>query len=155
MSKYYIAYGSNLSIQQMYERCKKAEPIGSSILENYRLAFCGKEDETAYLTIEPCVGKNVPVGIYKLGFFDEFKLDSYKKYPNLYSKQKMKVMLDDKEIEGLIYIMNPWYEYHRPSFFYYDICLEGYGDFSFDEEVLNEAYDYSEQKAKEQKKNDN
>ncbi len=151
MNKYYIAYGSNLSIQHMYERCKKAQPIGSSVLENYRLAFCGEEDEEAYLTIEPCEGKSVPIGIYKLGFFDEVKLDSYKDYPKLYKKEMIKVKLADREIEGLIYIMNPWYDYHRPSFFYYDICLEGYGDFSFDEEILNEAYNYSEQKAQEQR----
>lgn len=151
MSKYYIAYGSNLSMQQMYERCKTAEPIGSSVLKNYRLAFCGAEDGAAYLTIEPCEGKSVPVGIYKLGVFDELKLDNYEGYPTLYSKKTMKVMLDGQEIEGLIYIMNPLYDYHRPSFFYYDVCLEGYIDFSFDEALLDEAYKYSEQKAKEQK----
>ena len=37
MSKYYLAYGSNLNIRQMSHRCPSAIPVGTAIIKDYRL----------------------------------------------------------------------------------------------------------------------
>ena len=36
MGKKYIAYGSNMNIEQMSRRCPNAKPIGKTVLKNYR-----------------------------------------------------------------------------------------------------------------------
>ena len=36
---YYIAYGSNLNIAQMDERCPGAQPVCTAKLEDYELVF--------------------------------------------------------------------------------------------------------------------
>ena len=40
-AKYYIAYGSNLNLEQMARRCPTAKVVGSTIFKNYRLVFRG------------------------------------------------------------------------------------------------------------------
>ena len=39
MSKYYIAYGSNLSVEQMKTRTPDAKIIGTGMLKGWRLLF--------------------------------------------------------------------------------------------------------------------
>lgn len=39
--KYYIAYGSNLSVEQMAQRCPDARIVGQAVLEDWELAFHG------------------------------------------------------------------------------------------------------------------
>ena len=52
MKRYYIAYGSNLNVQQMRWRCPGARIIGTSEMKDYRLLFKGSKTGS-YLTIEP------------------------------------------------------------------------------------------------------
>ena len=52
MKRYYIAYGSNLNVQQMRWRCPGARIIGTSELKDYRLLFKGSKTGS-YLTVEP------------------------------------------------------------------------------------------------------
>ena len=42
--RYYIAYGSNLNVQQMRWRCPNARIIGTSELKDYRLMFKGSKN---------------------------------------------------------------------------------------------------------------
>ena len=51
----YIAYGSNLSIQQMAHRCPDARVAGKAILPDWKLVF------KLHATIEPGRGYTVPV----------------------------------------------------------------------------------------------
>ena len=51
MKKYYIAYGSNLNIRQMRNRCPGAKPVGITMIPNYELLYKGSKTG-AYLTIE-------------------------------------------------------------------------------------------------------
>lgn len=46
----YIAYGSNLNLEQMARRCPTAEVVGKTQLHNFRLMFRGKG--TAVATVE-------------------------------------------------------------------------------------------------------
>ena len=39
--KYYLAYGSNLNIQQMAVRCPGARAVGTATIRDFKLAFRG------------------------------------------------------------------------------------------------------------------
>lgn len=43
MNKYYLAYGSNLSMAQMAQRCPDAVYVGTAELKDYQLLFKGKD----------------------------------------------------------------------------------------------------------------
>lgn len=139
MKKYYLAYGSNLNLLQMKARCKKAVPIGTSLLTNYRLVYKGSAPSYAYLTIEECEGSYVPVGIYEITYYDELSLDRYEGYPEFYEKCYVPITINDREEEALIYIMNEFFNYNLPSKNYVDVCKAGYHDFGFDTSVLDKA----------------
>ena len=49
--RYYLAYGSNLNLAQMQERCGTSKKVGKAIIKDYRLMFKGSENSN-YLTID-------------------------------------------------------------------------------------------------------
>ena len=51
MKKYYLAYGSNLNVQQMRYRCPDATIFGTAEIPDYQLLFKGSMTGS-YLTIE-------------------------------------------------------------------------------------------------------
>lgn len=146
MSRFYLAYGSNLNLRDMSYRCKKAIPIGSTVLTNYRLVYKGAADGYAYLTIEPSKDSLVPVGIFNISFFDELRLNKYEGYPELYYKEHFPINIESKEAKALIYIMKDNFDYHLPNDKYIDTCMMGYDYFGFDKKVLEDAFDYTKRK---------
>ena len=83
MKKYYIAYGSNLNVQQMKFRCPAARIVGTSIIRNYELLYKGSKTGS-YLTIEKKKGSVVPVAVWEVTADDEKRLDTYEGFPNFY-----------------------------------------------------------------------
>ena len=146
MKRFYLAYGSNLNLRDMSYRCKKAIPIGSTVLMNYRLVYKGSIDGYAYLTIEPSKDSLVPVGIFNISFFDELRLNKYEGYPELYYKEHFPINIGNKEAKALIYIMKDNFDYHLPNDKYIDTCMMGYDYFGFDKKVLEDAFDYTKRK---------
>ncbi len=146
MEKFYLAYGSNLNLRDMNYRCKKAIPIGSTLLTDYRLVYKGSFDGYAYLTIEPAKDYYVPVGIFNISFFDELRLNKYEGYPKLYYKEYLPINILEKERKALIYIMRDTFDYHLPSDRYIDSCMRGYDYFNFDKKVLDTAFTYTKRK---------
>jgi len=71
----YLAYGSNLHIEHMQQRCPTAEVLGTSTLHGYRLVFNG------VATIEPDPDRSVPVLLWDIKPADEIPLDRYEGYP--------------------------------------------------------------------------
>lgn len=138
--KYYLAYGSNLNLNQMSYRCPSARPIGRIYLKDYRLVYKGRVDDYAYLTMEKCEGAIVPLGLFEVSYFDIFSLDSYEGYPTFYSKSYVSIKIGDKTIKALIYIMNKNFDYHLPRIEYIKTCIDGYKDFGFDKSILDKAY---------------
>lgn len=61
---YYLAYGSNLNLSEMKEKCPFYKVIGRMFLYNYTLSFKG--EKIGFLTIEPKEGSVVPIGIFKV-----------------------------------------------------------------------------------------
>lgn len=132
MSKLYVAYGSNLNLMQMGWRCPSAKVVGKGFIRDYKLIFNG------VATIVPEEKKTVPVAVWKIEDSDEKALDRYEGYPTLYRKEKIKVEMEDKDIEGMVYIMNRGIP-HLPAMSYLHTIIEGYSDIGFDTQYLEEA----------------
>ena len=135
--RYYAAYGSNLNIQQMKQRCPSARTIGTSTIPDYELLFKGNH-RGAYLTIEARLDAEVPVGIWEVDPEAEMALDQYEDYPTLYYKKEMILPVHEFASGGIkdrpvfVYIMDESHPLAMPSREYIEICLVGYEDFNFD-----------------------
>ena len=130
--KKYIAYGSNLNLEQMSMRCPTAKVVGTTLLKDYQLTFRN------VATIEPKVGSVVPVAVWEIDEISERALDRYEGYPRLYRKEYLDIELNGKKEKALVYIMNigePAY----PGRGYYDVILQGYYDVGLDTAYLEDA----------------
>ena len=145
MKKYYIAYCSNLNVQQMKFRCPGAKVVGKSVIKNYELLYKGSKTGS-YLTIEKKNGSVVPVAVWEVTADDEKRLDAYEGYPNFYYKKNMKITLAEtgKIINAFVYIMHEERKLGIPSYAYVRTCVQGYRDFGFDLKHLRLAFDISE-----------
>lgn len=132
----YIAYGSNMSMEQMAFRCPDAWVVGVGYLENYKLEFY------LHATVEPSHnGGKVPVVVWEISEDDEKSLDVYEGVPNYYVKQLATVKLSDgEEVVGLIYVMNTFRDF-PPTREYVQGISDAYRRFGFKKELsdLNEA----------------
>lgn len=138
----YVAYGSNLNIEQMKHRCPTAKKIGSGVIENYELLFRGDRNH-AVATIEPKIGSSVQVGIWDIQLQDEKHLDIYEGYPHLYQKNKFTVKLQSGvSVIAMGYVMDDRYPLNMPSDSYASIILHGYRDFNLDLNSFQETYNH-------------
>lgn len=133
-TKIYAAYRSNLNHVQMRERCPEAKYLGSAMLKNQNLLFCGQPDHS-FATIKTMAGKEVPIGLWEISARDEKSLDRYEGYPHFYHKTVLPVTLDGEEVHAMVYIMDLAMPAGLPSTMYYDIVEKGYRDCG-----LNTAY---------------
>ena len=134
-NKLYLAYGSNLNLKQMANRCPTAKVVGASQINDHRLLFRGAH-AGAVATIEPFKGGNVPVLVWEITPVDEAALDRYEGWPFLYRKETIKVKLGGKTVKAMVYIMNDGRPLGQPSCYYYSTILEGYKSAGFDVEIL-------------------
>ncbi len=129
--KYYLAYGSNLNVDQMLRRCPGAIKIGTATLNGYRITFRGNS-RSGVANIEPRKGSSVPVGIWSITESDERELDRYEGYPHLYYKETFMIKLPDlRTVSAIAYIMTPGRLWAQPSPYYLSIIKQGYKDFGF------------------------
>ena len=137
--RYYAAYGSNLNLPQMTQRCPTAEVVGSDTLQDWRLRFRGTPGN-AVATIERKEGHTVPVLIFRVQPKDEKSLDGYEGWPWLYRKEEIEVKVDGKPITAFTYIMNETnHPYNQPGPYYFGILLAGYLIVNFDVKILMDA----------------
>lgn len=137
-NKLYIAYGSNLNIEQMSHRCPYATPIGNAVLKDYEFLFrggCGG----SVATVEPKAGASVPVLIWEITPRCKDALDRYEGWPRLYRKETMGVAFGGKTVEAMVYIMDEWHPLGSPSQGYLNTIKEGYACAGFDEQALFDA----------------
>ncbi len=84
--------------------------------------------------------------MWKITVDDEKELEIYEEWPDLYRKEMMKVVVDGKMINAMIYIMNEGRSLNQPSREYYSNILEGYKSAEFDAEYLDRSVDNSIEK---------
>ena len=135
----YVAYGSNLNLEQMKYRCPTAKLVGTGVIENCELQFKGFPTG-AFATIGQKPGASVPVGVFDIQPMDERSLDRYEGYPSHYFKKTVPVqMTNGDKVNAMVYIMNPKMKFGLPSANYYCVVHQGYLDCGLDTKVLNEA----------------
>ena len=138
---FYIAYGSNLSVEQMAHRCPDATVAGMAAIPDWKLVFRG------CATIEPASGRVVPVLIWEISERDERNLDRYEGFPHYYYKQDMAVTMTDldgknpREITAMVYLMTDGHPLQTPWKSYYDTLEEGYTRFGFSKHLLELAFE--------------
>ena len=143
MSRYYIAYGSNLSVEQMKHRTPDAKIVGTAVLCGWRLLL------KSYATIAPKEGRKVPVLVWEISDADEKSLDCYEGYPTYYYKRELPVLVTPldggapRELTAMVYIMDEKHTFRMPSLYYYDVLHRGYRTFGFDLSLLRQSIEDS------------
>lgn len=132
----YIAYGSNINLEQMAYRCPRSKVVGTSEIKDYELEFRG------VATIVPNKGATVPVLIWELDERDLPVLNKYEGWPRLYRQETMSFELNGREVEGMAYLMN-YGELSPPIKQYYNTILQGYRENGLDEKYLQTALENS------------
>ena len=132
----YIAYGSNINLEQMAYRCPHSKVLGISEIKDFELEFRG------VATIVPNKGAAVPVLIWKLDERDLPTLNQYEGWPRLYRQEKMEFELNGKTFERMAYLMN-YGKITPPSQEYYNTILQGYRENALDESFLQKALENS------------
>ena len=121
----YFAYGSNLDLEQMAQRCPDAEIVGPVRLENYELRFRG----SGFATVAPKKGSTVHGLVWKITPNCEQSLDRYEGYPRHYTKETVTVKdAAGAEIPVMVYIMAEPYcrQPALPSPYYYRVIQRGF-----------------------------
>lgn len=137
--RYYMAYGSNLSVEQMKVRCPDAKIVGMAVLKDWKLVFKMHAD------IEPCEGRTVPVLVWEISERDERNLDLYEGYPSYYIKKELDITLTDldgenpREITAMVYVMTEGHSQRMPMKGYYNVLWDGYERFRFNTDQLELA----------------
>ena len=132
----YIAYGSNINLEQMAYRCPHSKVVGTSEIKDFELEFRG------VATIVPKENASVPVLIWELDERDLPILNCYEGYPRLYRQEKMPFELNGQSYTGMAYLMNRG-EISPPCQQYYNTILQGYRENGLDESFLQKALENS------------
>ncbi|MFA5449235.1 MAG: gamma-glutamylcyclotransferase family protein [Clostridia bacterium] len=140
--KLYIAYGSNLNLRQMADRCPEAMPVGVAMLDGWQLTF------RCVATLEKVEGATTPVGIWKITDRCEKALDRYEGYPTLYRKEYIEVKHKGEKLEAMIYLMNTGLPC-MPSRHYLQTIEQGYNDSRLDTAYLRGALEHTQERMQE------
>ena len=127
----YIAYGSNMSQEQMAFRCPNARLIGTGYLPNHQLEFY------LHATVERKreASPGVPVAVWEIDAEDEKRLDRYEGFPTYYIKRQATVHMDDgSKIKGMLYQMNMFHG-NLPQPHYYKGIKDAYEELGFSFEI--------------------
>ena len=128
---YYFAYASNLSHQQMLERCPGSQPKFKARLPNYKLIFTGwsRKWRGGTATIRRLGGEQVIGGVYEITERALRKLDEHEGYPAVYDRVNVLVIPEDGDaIEAVTYIKREQSEETQPSPEYLATIRRGYKD---------------------------
>ena len=95
----YFAYGSNMDVNQMADRCPSAEIVGVCRLDGHRFLI----NSRGVATLVPDASSYALGILWDLPLEDEQTLDDYEGVPTYYQKHLVTVETDRKAIQALIY----------------------------------------------------
>ena len=122
----YLAYGSNMNLSHMQERCPGITRIGKFCLEGFRLVFNYHAD------IIPEEGCSVHGGLWQITKDHEKALDSYEGYPDYYSKYYQDDFMFYRMAQAYT---NP----EPPAKWYLQMVVQGYHYFGLAQEDFEES----------------
>lgn len=139
---YYIAYGSNMNLEQMGYRCPNSKVVCNGKLKGWKLVFNVHADIIETNNEEDFV----PVVVWDVDSEEDWaRLDMYEGYPSYYIKETAKVILDNgNSVDAIVYVMaNNRKGIYPPAKNYFDCIVDGYIDNGIDVEYLYEALEHS------------
>lgn len=137
----YVAYGSNMNLNQMKFRCPNSKRVGVGKLNGWKLVFNVHAD-----IIKTDNNKSsIPVVVWDIAKEDWHRLDMYEGYPNYYVKENVEVKLGNGAIvTAIAYVMN---ERRKgicpPPTSYFNGIKQGCVDNRIDIQYLYDALQYS------------
>lgn len=137
----YVAYGSNMNLEQMAHRCPNSYVVGNGKLIGWKLIFNIHADVI-------CTDNEndfVPVVVWNIADDDWNRLDMYEGFPSYYVKQIVDVILDNGKIEkAIVYVMAENRKGICPPYKdYFDGIKRGYIENGINVEYLYEALEHS------------
>lgn len=125
MTKLYFAYGANVNVNGMQQRCPQARPLRPFELRDWQLKFYN------HANIEPCAGSTVNGVLWEITANCERSLDLFEGVPVYYNKRSW----TQDNIDFFFYEMSD-YKSGDPSIGYIQIILEGYDQWNLPREKL-------------------
>lgn len=132
---YYLAYGTNLNIQNMISRCPDALLLETDNLHGYRLVFRGPKNGEGWLTLMSDPSSAVPAALWQISEKDKIALNAYEQCPNIHDEIHM--IFGGRHC--FTYVIRPNYPFSLPSEEYYHTVEEGYKELGLDLLELNRA----------------
>ncbi|MXZ01981.1 gamma-glutamylcyclotransferase [Candidatus Poribacteria bacterium] len=123
----YFAYGSNMNIAQMRERCPGITHIGRYQLDGFRLVFNYHAD------IVPAEGCTVHGALWSITPGYEAALDRYEGYPSYYGKYYDQNDVMFYRMQGASGNLKP------PALWYLTDVIQGYKDFQLTQADFEES----------------
>lgn len=146
----YLAYGSNLNLQQMAQRCPDSYPVAKTILKDFELVFRG-EPTNAYATLERKKGCEVPVLLWDITTKqDKINLDIYEDCFQLYHIEELNIQVQGETKKVFMYLMRAQSPLGLPSNQYYQSIYQGYVDNGYDTKILDTYLESQKEKMKQE-----
>ncbi len=128
----YFAYGSNMCIRQMNDRCPNNSKIGIGQLSRYRWIISTR----GYANVVKSSNDDVCGVIYEISIQDEAKLDVYEGVSTkCYLKENLDILID-RRIKNCLTYVDPITEIGIPSYTYSNTINEGILDSKLPEEYV-------------------
>lgn len=136
----YVAYGSNMNLEQMAYRCPNSKVVCNGMINGWKLIFNVHAD-----IIKSGRYDVVPVVVWDIADEDWNMLDMYEGYPYYYIKETVNVITDNEDIvKAIVYAMRDDKKGICPPFKnYFDTIERGYVENGIDVKYLYEALKYS------------
>ena len=136
-NKIYLAYGSDINITHMEQRCLDAEPIGTTELHGYALCFRGNEGRAA-ATLEQSES-SVPAMLWTISPDDvqELKRQASKEYT--LRRKTATVIHNGAPIDVFFYVIDAAHDFGAPSYSHYSTIEEGYSEAGFNTDTLRKS----------------
>lgn len=144
---YYIAYGSNINLEQMAYRCPNSKVVGKGFLKRWKLVFNIHAD----IIYTDNKSDEVPVLIWDIAEEDWANLDRYEGFPKYYVKKEIVTYFTNGKKEKCIaYVMTADRKgFEMPFEEYYDTIETGYWENNIDNYYLRKALKYTYKKEQE------
>lgn len=130
----YFAYGSNLDVVSMQNRCPQARVLSPGCLKGFRLAFtwhstgwgCGVAD------VVESEQDEVWGIVYSISTSDLDALDRYEGYPTCYGRSQTTIQTRDTTLDNVwVYTVCKKGDFVSPSRMYLDIMKSACTDYEF------------------------
>ena len=132
LKRLYFAYGSNLCIRQMNDRCPNNSKIGTGKLKGHRWIITKR----GYANVVKSSDEDVWGIIYEISMSDEDKLDVYEGVSRkCYVKENLDILIDGK-IQNCLTYVDPTTEEGVPTSTYANVINEGLLDSKLPEEYV-------------------